>query len=381
MGFTTSRSIRLIVLAVLVAALNLPASAGADSRRTAQSASGSAPVRALVANDIDDNGDISTADPLPAPSPVNGQLTFKTDYDDVYSVVLNAGETLSARVSNPTSGADFDLYLFGIGATSVETDIPLARAEAEYSSPDMLYDPATEKQFVAPATGTYYLDVYLLDAPSDTTAYPYVLEYAIGDAPKVTVSSSASTVSFDGSVSLTGVVKDGSDSPMADQAVELWAVGYPYDTFTRKLTGVTGADGSYTFKTTVTRWTRFKVVCVADEPGYAHGVSEPESVKAKAALGAPKWYSGTKRHGRSFTVYGYIKPRHPLGQKHVKITASRLDAGVWRVAKSVSNSATHTKYKTTIVLPYAGKWRLVASTPDDGYHAATTSRSTYVTVK
>ena len=40
----------------------------------------------------------------------------------------------------------------------------------------------------------------------------------------------------------------------------------------------------------MTRQTRFKVVCVASEPGYAHG-REPsqKTVKAKAALGAPKW--------------------------------------------------------------------------------------------
>ena len=51
------------------------------------------------------------------------------------------------------------------------------------------------------------------------------------------------------------------------------------------------------------------------------------------------------------------------------------------VAKNYSQRATATKYSTSIVLPYKGKWKLVASTPDDGYHAATTSAATYVTVR
>jgi len=386
MRISAARLVRVLMLAVLVMALAVPATAGAGSRSTGRAALASVP---MVALDADGNGNIPEADAIPA-SPVNSTLTLTIDEsdplldsDDVYVVNLVAGQTLSARVSTAVSGTDCDLYLFGPTATDIFTDEPLATAELEYTNPDMLWDLDDGDQFVAPTTGTYYLDVFMIDAPEPDTAYNYTLDYAIGEAPEVTIASSASTVSFGGPVTITGVVRDAdTDAPLAGQAVELWSVGYPSYDFTRKVSGVvTAGDGSFTFSTSVTRWTFFKVVAVTNGGGYSYGASAEKGVKAKVALGAPKWYTGTKYHGRSFTVYGYIKPRHPLGQKHVKITASRLDSGVWKVAKNVSNTSTHTKFSTTIILPYAGKWKLVASTPDDGYHAATTSSATYVTVK
>ena len=91
---------------------------------------------------------------------------------------------------------------------------------------------------------------YMLDAPSESTAYAYTSTTPSATAPEVTLNASASTVSFGGSVTFTGVVKDEDGNPMADQPVELWAVGYPYRHVHSKLSGVrTRADGSYTFKT------------------------------------------------------------------------------------------------------------------------------------
>ncbi len=388
----TGRWIRVLVLAALVVALAIPASAGAEPRRprAAHAETGSIKTLTAVANDLDGNGDISTADDLlgvPSSPPVVGTLNRSTDVDDVYWVDLQAGQTFSARVFNPTAGTDYDLYLFGPiatpSATSVDTATPVARAEAAYSSPDMLSDPLTEKQFVAPADGRYYLDVYMVDAPS-SSAYQYTLQYALGDfAPKVALRASTSTVAYDGTVTLSGVVKDSTDASMTGAPVELWAVSYPYETYTRRLTTTTDpSTGSYSFATKVNRWTLFKVVCPTSQPNYGWGESSPPvSVKSRVSLGAPRVYSGRRYHNRAFTVYGYLKPRHASGQKHVKITAYRSDAGVWKVATNYYKDSTFTKYSTSIILPYAGKWKLVASTPDDGYHAATTSAATYVTVR
>ena len=178
------------------------------------------------------------------------------------------------------------------------------------------------------------------------------------------------------------MVKDSTGTSMTGAPVELWAVTYPYETYSRRLWNkTTNPDGSFSFATKVNRWTRFKVVCPTAQPNYGWGESNPVSVKSRVSLGAPRVYSGRKYRNRAFTVYGYITPKHSLGQKHVKITAYRSDAGVWRLAKNVSHTSTATKYSTSIVLPYKGKWKLVASTPDDGFHAATTSAATYVTVR
>jgi len=378
MRLATGRWIRVLVLAALVMALLVPASAGAESRRAARDTGDGGSMRALVANDPDDNGDKSTADPLTA-SPVTGQLTYNTDYDDVYSVDLQAGEVFTAYVTH-AAGVDVDLFLFANNGVSVESDDALAVTDSA-SSPDMLYDLDSE-QFVAPATDTYYLDAFMIGAPSATTAYPYTISYARGDErPDVSLKSSASTVSYGGTPTLSGVVKDSTDTSMTGESVELWARSYPSDTYTRRATGTTDGNGSFTFKPSVTRWTIFKVVCTTNAPDYAWGESDTVSVKSRVSLGAPKVYSGKKYHGRAFTVYGYLKPRHTTGQKHVKITATRLDSGVWKGATNYYKDATYTKYSTKIILPYKGKWKLVASTPDDGYHAATTSSATYVTVR
>ena len=80
---------------------------------------------------------------------------------------------------------EVDSPLYSGRARPVSIPPPRSPVEAAYSSPDMLSDPLTEKQFVAPADGRYYLDVYIIDAPS-SSAYQYTLEYAIGDyAPNV----------------------------------------------------------------------------------------------------------------------------------------------------------------------------------------------------
>jgi len=328
--------------------------------------------------------------PLPATTSLTGTLSLPSgpsdptfDQDDVFKVRLQAGEIFSARVDTDSEIIDCDLYLFGIGATNIATDQPVAVADLEYQTPDMLWDAADGDSFVAPATGDYYLDVLLVDAPAPDTTCNYRLEYGSGFSPNaVTIQPSASAVTYGNSVTISGFVRTLAGFGISNQPVELWETGYPFKNFFARVvaTGATNGDGSYSFARPVTRSSYYRVVSPSNQD-VAWGVSGDVGVKAKVALGAPKFSSTTKYRNRAFTVYGYLKPKHTAGQKHVKITASRLDDGVWRVATNYNYSSTHTKYSTSIILPYAGKWKLVASTPDDGYHAATTSSATYVTVK
>ncbi|TJY42751.1 hypothetical protein E5161_07880 [Cohnella pontilimi] len=81
------------------------------------------------------------------------------DIDDVYSVQLRAGDTITANLSSSaTNGNDFDLYLFGPGATTVNPDKPGYTENVAVSNNA---GTSTESlTYVADATGTYYIDVY-----------------------------------------------------------------------------------------------------------------------------------------------------------------------------------------------------------------------------
>jgi C1A family cysteine protease len=88
---------------------------------------------------------------LPA-SPVVGVVAAGGDLDDVFRVVLDAGQTLKATIVGPF-GSDLRLYLYGPGTASVkDPDTPyLALARGAY--------PASFS-YIADEDGTYYLDVY-----------------------------------------------------------------------------------------------------------------------------------------------------------------------------------------------------------------------------
>lgn len=80
---------------------------------------------------------------------------------------------------------------------------------------------------------------------------------------------------------------------------------------------------------------------------------------------------------KSFTVYGYLKPRHTSGSYPVRLYKYRYASGVWKsygyITAKASNYSSYTKYSRVISLPYAGKWRVRAYAPADGGHAATWS--------
>lgn len=91
-------------------------------------------------------------------------------------------------------------------------------------------------------------------------------------------------------------------------------------------------------------------------------------------------------HSRSYTVYGYLKPRHTAGSYPVRIYRYRLVGRVWRsygyVTARASNVRTYTRYTRSVRLPYAGKWRLRAFAPADARHTdAWSAGYDYVTVR
>ena len=92
---------------------------------------------------------------------------------------------------------------------------------------------------------------------------------------------------------------------------------------------------------------------------------------------APK----TVYRNRSFSVYGYLKTWHGAGAKSVKITAYRSGIGCVALRAQLQLQLATPSTDTRCGCRMPGRWKLVATTPADGYHAATTSSATYVTVK
>lgn len=118
-----------------------------------------------------------------------------------------------------------------------------------------------------------------------------------------------------------------------------------------------------------------------------------DTVNLYVSLGKPKpWLSNPVapsrvRAGRSYTVYGYLKPRHTAGTYPARIYMWRkTSTGKWKsygytIAKA-SDYSTYTKYSKSIKLPKTGKWRLRAYAPADyGHVAAWSSGYDYVTAK
>ncbi|MBI5232422.1 MAG: hypothetical protein HY876_09695, partial [Coriobacteriales bacterium] len=92
------------------------------------------------------------------------------------------------------------------------------------------------------------------------------------------------------------------------------------------------------------------------------------------------------RRTRSYSVSGYLKPRHTPGARPVRVYRWRYVNRTWKsygyVWAKASNYSTYTKYSCSMRLPYAGRWRVRAYHPEDSQHAGTWSRSyDYVTVK
>ena len=98
--------------------------------------------------------------PIPA-SPITGTLDDTLDYDDVFAVNLQAGQSITVALKGPDD-ADFDLYLYGPGSVDWETPAILLRSWS-MSSVELL-------NWVAPSTGTYYLDIYSSSGHGSYTA-------------------------------------------------------------------------------------------------------------------------------------------------------------------------------------------------------------------
>lgn len=309
-------------------------------------------------------------------SPALGTLDPASDVLDVFQVPLVAGQTIYIELTG-SAGTDFDLWMFRPSTPSVSTasneDYVGWSAGAGTSSEALM--------FTASETGTYYLDV---EAYPGTAAGEYVLTYGYPtDQPTVSMSVSKTSLSYGGSTTITGVVRDQASAPVSNGWVVLWAREYGSSSWTIIDDATTGPLGEYAFVAKPKIKTLYAVDFYGDFTHLdAAGPSRYVSVKGWVSRpNAPAVMLKTK----SYSVYGYLKPRHKSGTYCVRIYKWRWNGKRW-VSKGyttakASNYSSYSKYSRSIKLTTAGKWRLRAYHSDAGHLGAWSSSYEYVKVK
>jgi len=112
--------------------------------------------------------------------------------------------------------------------------------------------------------------------------------------------------------------------------------------------------------------------------------SAQRTVLPKVSLSKPTGNS-TVSNTKSYTYYGYLKPRHTAGTQRVWIKCYRKVSGTYRLKKTytttLSDYSTYTKYSKRITLGTEGSWRIRAYYATTFNNAATYSSYKYVTSK
>jgi hypothetical protein len=108
-------------------------------------------------------------------------------------------------------------------------------------------------------------------------------------------------------------------------------------------------------------------------------------VLPKASVTTPAGPS-TARRGRTFTVSGYVAPKHSSGRYLATLYCYRYQSGHYVLRKTVmarrySYSSKKSKYRASVSLPYAGTWRIRAYHADSRHGSSWSSGYRYVKVR
>lgn len=346
--------------------------------------------------------------PLPD-SPATGTLrdtgqASQQDYDDVYSVVLGYNDKLTVAMTGE-SDTDFDLQLYrpGTPAGPIPEEEDAFRAFWDRYGVQASSEKATSTEsFWYPASkpGTYSIDVWNVYGTGD-----YQLTWKVEKLPEpgFIMNEIPATVAWGASVRIAGAATNpATGGPLKGVPVAIqqraagatkWANlnwGGKESTPPKLRTSSTGAF-SYSvtpsrnteyravvwphplLSTPLTGWANSHVYLVSPRP-YLSTPSAPTSVKAKT----------------SFSVSGYLQPKHKVGDKDVRLTFYRWDKSdrEWDKVKTVraTNKAsttypTKTRYEARTSLPSKGSWKVVAHIDGDATHTEKTSGARKITVK
>jgi hypothetical protein len=250
-----------------------------------------------------------------------------------------------------------------------------ADGTAVYSGAGTAYDDSSLSN-----GATYYYGIFARDAAGNWSSGVFGSVVPRG-ATMLTLTPPLLVVPWRGAVQLSGQLStDG--APLGGKQVVLESS--PDGSVWSWVADLPSADGSYSVLAAA--HLRQKTMYRLRFPGdvdFAGSQSAPVTVTPHVLLGTPSAPLRV-RHGVAFTSTGTLQPRHPAGQRSVRILCYKLRSGTWVLKLTVNaanlNYSTYSKYRARFALPSAGRWRLRAYHPADALHAATKSAYRYLTV-
>lgn len=306
--------------------------------------------------------------PIPG-SPVTEIVDSLLDPVDVYSIALAEAQSVRLWLRG-TRDATITLSVLEPRARGVD-DVPLASVTSTGGSQGV--------SFTAPEGegGDYRLVVRATGGSGE-----YSLAWLRG-YPTAISAGMPSTCVWGGTAVITGSVVDREGAFLPDVRVVLDAKPAGSRSWLMGVTSTT-ADDSGIFQVTVRPSRRmYYRVRFEGMPGELASTSRTMLLSPRAALGAPS-VPVSARSGSAFSVFGTIRPKHPEGERSVRVVAYREESGRWVARRSVwatnQDRDGYTRYFARVALP-AGRWRLVASVAADNDHAATVSVPSYLTVQ
>lgn len=311
------------------------------------------------------------------------------------AITVSAVNVAPVAVADAYSTAqDATLTVAAPGLLANDTD-----AEASPLSAEKVSDPAHGSATLAangsfvyvPTPGYSGTDSFSYRA-SDGTAFSQAatvtitVTYVAPPLTVTTISLAAATTApaYAGTVQLTALLGGADGSMPANEAVvfERWN-GADWEAIGTVSTDASGTAVQLSGALYAVQRYRARF---AGSPTLAASMSSEVEVKPKAYLSTPNAPKTAKR-SKSFTVKGYLKPRHAAKTYRVRIYGWKKNAfGSWvkydYVSAKITNYKTYSKYSVKLKLTSKGSWRLRAYVVADGEHsAAWSSGYDYVTVK
>ncbi len=200
----------------------------------------------------------------------------------------------------------------------------------------------------------------------------------------LTLQASATAVASGGHATLTGELESGGQPLMDNQQVRLesstdkaaWVL-------LETLSPAAATDFHYAADVGPAIATYYRLAFVGDET-HVSATSPEVKVAPRVQLGTPVAPS-TVQKGKTFTVYGSLKPRHTVGRTFVIVKCYLKTNAKWVFKRQFGakdyNFSTYTRYKASFALSARGVWKLVASYAATTKYATTASGAVFLRVK
>ncbi len=196
------------------------------------------------------------------------------------------------------------------------------------------------------------------------------------------------TCSWGGTALVKGKLWSDVEPFLAGREVSVEARPYGSSAWSTVATATTGADGWYQARVSPKKRTAYRVH-FAGEGELVQVTSYTRTITPRAVVTKPTVPRKVIRN-RRFSSYGYIRPKHVKGAKSVGIKCYKWDSArrryryhhtVWAVNQGYDTVKARTRYYARYSLPHRGKWKLVAWTKADTWHATTYAAPRYLTVR